>query len=111
MKIDYNVIMSEYFKVLLWAGVLPFILSFWPPLHFYRQIRALFFSIFLIIFIFGSWDVFATFRGHWYFDKVWQIRFFKLPIEEWLFFVVIPFCCIFTWEALNYILRQLKKTK
>jgi hypothetical protein len=26
---------------------------------------------------------------------------FNLPLEEVLFFVVIPFCCIFSWKALH----------
>jgi hypothetical protein len=25
-----------------------------------------------------------------------------------LFFVVIPFCCIFTWEAIKYIKEELR---
>ncbi len=67
-------------------------------------------SIGLIVVIFGAWDVFATYRGHWHFnpDGVWSPKIINLPIEEVLFFVVIPFCCIFTWEAINYIKDRMK---
>ena len=101
--------MSAYMSVLVWAGILPLLLSFWPPLKFWRKGRALFLSIGLIVGIFGAWDVFATLRGHWYFSPrgCWDFRIINLPLEEVLFFVVIPFCCIFTWEAVNYIKQKL----
>ncbi|MDD5108182.1 MAG: lycopene cyclase domain-containing protein [Candidatus Omnitrophica bacterium] len=97
--------MSEYMVVLILSIVVPFLLSFWPGLKFYRNIRSLFISVFLIVIIFGSWDIFATYRGHWYFNPrgVWGFRVINLPLEEVLFFVVIPFCCIFTWEAIKYL--------
>lgn len=96
--------------VLFISGLVPFILSFWPPLKLYRNISALFLSLLLIVIIFGAWDVFATYRGHWYFNPegVWNFRIINLPLEEVLFFVVIPFCCIFTWEAIKYLSGRLK---
>jgi lycopene cyclase domain-containing protein len=100
--------MSKYALVLFWAGIVPFILSLWPGLRFYRSPRALLFSIGLIVFFFGIWDVFAVWRGHWFFDKhsVWNYRVINLPLEEVLFFVVVPFCCIFTWEAMKFIAKK-----
>lgn len=94
--------------LLIISGVLPFILSFWPPLKFYRHWRALILSILLIIVIFGGWDIFAAWRGHWKFDPagVGRLRLINLPLEEVLFFVVIPFCCIFTWEVLGHLKRK-----
>ena len=91
--------------VLLLSGILPFIFSFWPPLRFWSHWRALACSIGIIFAIYGSWDVFAAWRGHWYFNPegVWGFRLAGLPLEEVLFFIVIPFCAIFTWEAINYL--------
>ena len=102
--------MSSYATVLILSAAVPFILSFWPPLKFYRNIRSLFISISVIVIIFGGWDVFATYRGHWSFNPegVGKIRIMNLPLEEVLFFVVIPFCCIFTWEALKFIKDKIK---
>lgn len=102
--------MSQYMWLLLVSAAVPFVLSFYPPLKFYSFIRPLIYSIALIVIIFGSWDVFATFRGHWSFnpDGVWDLRIINLPLEEWLFFVVIPFCCLFTWEALKFLKAKLK---
>jgi lycopene cyclase domain-containing protein len=90
--------------VLVLSGIVPLVASFYPPLKFYKNTLALFLSIIMIVVIFGTWDVYATYRGHWHFDpaSVWKVRIINLPVEEVLFFVVIPFCSIFTWEVLNY---------
>lgn len=85
------------------SGTVPLILSFYPPLGFWRHLRALLLSLGGIVLIFGSWDVFATWRGHWSFSAENPPVILNLPLEEVLFFVVIPFCCLFTWEAINFI--------
>jgi len=91
--------------VLVLSLAVPLLISVWPPLKFYKSPRALLYSIGAVVVIYGLWDVFATWRGHWHFDPsgVWGIQIINLPLEEWLFFVVIPFCCLFTWEAIKYI--------
>jgi lycopene cyclase domain-containing protein len=103
--VSYNEAMSEYLMVLTVSLAVPLILSFYPPLRFYRNLRALIASIILIVVIFGLWDILATFRGHWQFNpaSVYSLKIANLPLEEVLFFVVIPFCCIFTWEAIGYL--------
>lgn len=100
--------MSKYGLLLLISIAAPFVLSFWPGLKFYRHLKALVASIAFIVLIFGSWDVFAAWRGHWSFapGAVCGIRVLGLPLEELLFFVVVPFCCIFTWEALEFLRRR-----
>ena len=102
--------MTKYMYALIISGIIPLLLSFWPGLNFYRNLKRLFYTIALIVIIFGLWDVFAVLRGHWSFDPtgVWPFRIINLPLEEWLFFIIIPFCCIFTWEALKYIKERVK---
>ncbi len=105
--------MSAYFLVLLFSLCLPLFLSFYPPLKFYQKTPKLLFSILLTVFLFGLWDVIATARGHWWFepDKICGIHFINLPLEEWLFFIVIPFCCLFTWETIKYFKKVLYNQK
>lgn len=102
--------MSPYITVLILSGSVPFFLSFWPQLKFYRNLSSLICSISLILIIFGTWDVVAVYRGHWSFnpEDVWALRIINLPLEEVLFFVVIPFCCIFTWEVIKYMKARFK---
>jgi lycopene cyclase domain-containing protein len=96
--------MSEYLRILILAGIVPLALSFWPSLRFYHSLKALLFSIASIVCIFGAWDVFAVVRGHWHFNPqaILGLYIFNLPLEEVLFFVVIPFCCIFSWEVVKF---------
>lgn len=97
--------MSEYFMVLLIAGIVPVIASFIPSFHIYRRWRSLLLTFLGVLLIFGIWDVVAVARGHWYFNpsKVWTARFYGLPIEEIIFFIAVPFYCIVAWETLRYI--------
>jgi lycopene cyclase domain-containing protein len=91
--------------LLLLSVFFPFLFSFYPPLKFWRNLKPLIFTLTILVAVFGGWDVFAAWRGHWSFDSrgVNGLKIINLPVEEWLFFVVIPFCCIFTWEALKFI--------
>ncbi|UCC94610.1 MAG: lycopene cyclase domain-containing protein [Candidatus Omnitrophota bacterium] len=101
--------MSQYLILLITSASIPFVASFWPALGFWRHWRALVGSIGCIVGIFGMWDIFATYRGHWWFSSegVYPLRIINLPLEEVLFFIAIPFCCIFTWEAVQYIKKRL----
>ena len=47
------------------------------------------------------WDVLVT-DSHWWFNKAYTLdfRLLGLPIEEWLFFITVPFGCLLVWETL-----------
>ncbi len=44
------------------------------------------------------WDIRVT-GTHWWFNVnyVTGITLFGLPVEEWLFFLAVPFACLFIW--------------
>jgi lycopene cyclase domain-containing protein len=96
--------------VLLLAGIFPLLISFYPPLRFWRNFKALSLTLAILTAVFGAWDVFAVWRGHWDFSprNIYGFKIINLPVEEWLFFLVIPFCCIFTWEVLRFIKARYK---
>ena len=50
-----------------------------------------------------AWDIYAISRHQWSFDRRYLIglRVAGLPIEEALFFVVIPVCAVLTLEAVH----------
>jgi lycopene cyclase domain-containing protein len=101
---------SEYFLVLLATIFFPFILSWDKRFPIWNHKKELFTTILCVAIPFWIWDVIVTERGHWSFNPlhVVGISFFGLPIEEWLFFVVIAFVSIFTWEAISELLRRKK---
>ncbi len=49
------------------------------------------------------WDALVTGR-HWWFNHQYtlDVRLFGLPIAEWLFFITVPFACLFIWEIIIY---------
>ena len=98
----------EYFLVLVITIAGPLVLSFSPELGFYRSPRRLFLAIALPLPVFLLWDVVATSRGHWSFnpDYITGWMLFNLPVEEVLFFIVVPFCALFTWESVKWYLRR-----
>lgn len=99
---------TEYFIVLALSAAAPFILSFSKKMDFYKHPSRLVLSILLPFILFTIWDIFVTARGHWSFNPLYTVGFkiFGLPIEEILFFIVIPFCGLFTWESVKYFTRQ-----
>jgi lycopene cyclase domain-containing protein len=57
----------------------------------------------LVAIPFLIWDILFTKNGIWGFNPeyVLGLYLFNLPIEEVLFFVCIPFSCVFTYHCLN----------
>ena len=96
----------NYLYLILNLGSLfiPFIFSFHPKLKFYNLWKPLFLSIIITMCIFIPWDIIFTNNGIWGFNAAYflEYRFFNLPIEEWLFFICIPYACVFTHYSLLY---------
>lgn len=86
-----------------------FLLSFDRRVHYYTSWRKLFPAIFGVAGVFILWDAAFT---HW---KVWGFneayfsgwKLWGLPWEEWLFFISVPFACLFIYKCINaYIARD-----
>ena len=99
---------TEYLLVLAAMLIIPLVASFHRKLQFYRHWRALIGSITCTTAIFGLWDIVAAQRGHWWFNEeyVLSIALFGLPVEEWLFFIVLGFVSVFTFEAVSLLVRR-----
>ncbi|WP_298550671.1 lycopene cyclase domain-containing protein [uncultured Algibacter sp.] len=102
-----------YLLLNLGSLVVPFIFSFHPKLKFYKLWKPLFIGIVISMSIFIPWDIIFTKQGVWGFndDYFLGIKLFSLPIEEWLFFICIPYACVFTHYALLYYFPSLTLSK
>jgi lycopene beta-cyclase len=95
---------TEYFIVLGLSLFGPLLVSFSRQLRFYRFPKRLLVAIAVPMPVFLAWDAWATARGHWNFnpDHVTGVMLGNLPLEEVLFFVVVPFCALLTWEVVKH---------
>ncbi|HEU5267370.1 MAG TPA: lycopene cyclase domain-containing protein [Jatrophihabitans sp.] len=61
-------------------------------------------SVLPVAVVFAVWDAFAIRAGWWRYDPAWLVGLTlpgRLPVEEVLFFLVIPTCAILTLEAVR----------
>jgi lycopene cyclase domain-containing protein len=102
--------MSLYLYINIAIILFPLLFTFEKRIKYYTKIKNLIGSILIIGSLFIAWDVFATFRGHWSFNPnyVLETKFLGLPIEEILFFITVPFSCIFAYEGIKYYLKDSK---
>lgn len=88
-----------YFFILLCSVIICFIASFDKRIQFYKYFGAFIKAAIVVAVPFIAWDVWFTAHGVWWFNYNYTIGLplAGLPIEEWLFFICIPFPCIFTY--------------
>jgi lycopene cyclase domain-containing protein len=70
----------------------------------YRRWRRLLCVLGCVLVPFVAWDIWAISRHQWAYDPRQTIGWLlpgRLPVEELLFFLVIPICAILTYEAVR----------
>ena len=97
-----------YLAVNFLTVIFPLLFSFYPKANFSRKWKYLWISTLVPGIIFVAWDILFTRLGIWGFNSSYLSGVYigNLPIEEILFFICIPYACVFTYEALNYLVRK-----
>lgn len=92
-----------YLLINFFTVIICFIFSFDKRIRFHQQFGAFLKSAIIVGIPFILWDIWFTNHGVWWFNYDYTIGFsiFGLPIEEWLFFLCIPFSCVFTYYCLR----------
>ncbi|KYK32900.1 MAG: hypothetical protein AYK22_06865 [Thermoplasmatales archaeon SG8-52-3] len=88
----------------------PLLFTFKWKFKYYKFFKPLAASIFIVGLSYILWDILVTARGDWWFEEKFLIgiEIFGLPIEEILFFIIVPFACIFIYENLVYFIKDKK---
>ncbi|AZQ59803.1 lycopene cyclase domain-containing protein [Maribacter sp. MJ134] len=96
--------MSLYLIILLISLAGPLALSFEKNLRLYRRWKYLIPAILITLLIFVVWDIIFTHLGYWFFNPIYNSGIYinKLPLEEYLFFIVIPYACAFSFYAIRF---------
>lgn len=97
-----------YLLINISSFIVPFIFSFHPALQFYKQWKYAWTAILAAATFFICWDIYFTYLGVWGFnpDYILGIYFFNLPLEELLFFICIPYSCLFTYHCFAILLKH-----
>ena len=94
-------------NIYLWLDIFvilfPFVLSFDNKVAFYKNWIFLFPAIAVVSSFFIIWDILFTKNGVWGFnnDYLTGLYFYNLPLEEVLFFIFVPYACVFIYECLR----------
>lgn len=92
-----------YALILFFTVIICFVASFDKRLLFNRHFGAFIKAAIIVAIPFIIWDVWFTAKGVWWFNTNYTLGVIisGLPLEEWLFFICIPFSCVFTYYCLD----------
>lgn len=93
----------DYLAVL--AGCIAVTLPLELVLHarVYARWRRLLLTLCPVLVVFVTWDVLAIRAHDWSFRRLTGVKIGDLPVEELMFFVVVPVCALLTFEAIRQV--------
>lgn len=101
---------AEYLLLLALCLLVTLPLEFIFTARVYRRPRALLWALVPVIIIYSIWDLIGIARGNWSYVES-RISGLVLPghmpIEELLFFAVIPLCGLLTFESVRRVLAAI----
>ena len=95
-----------YLLIDLLSLLVPFVFSFHPKIQLYKHWNALLPAILITAVFYLLWDSLFVHLGVWGFDHTYVVGVYlgNLPIEEVLFFICIPYSCVFTFDCLTRVI-------
>jgi len=102
---------DRYQYLLLMAGcvILTLPLELVLGARVWRRPRRLVRAILPAVVIFAAWDAAAIAHHHWSYSRHYTTGWLlagRLPVEELVFFVVVPICALLTFEVVRRLVRR-----
>ncbi len=103
LKFSYIAVLVFIFLGTVWLEII-------LKARVYQKLKRLILTIIPVVILMVIWDYYAIVNNHWFFDPekttgITLIGF--LPIEELLFFIIVPIAALLSFEAV----RSIKKEK
>jgi lycopene beta-cyclase len=102
----------QYLLLMACCLLITLLLEFVLSARVYRRAARLALAIIPVVIIFWVWDIVGILRDHWSystrFTTGWKL-IFGMPVEELVFFVVVPICGLLTYEAVGHVLTLLRR--
>ena len=98
-----------YFAMLVFTIFGSFWLEIFIKVKVLKRIKLALKKIAPVALLFLIWDAYAIKSGHWHFDTKQIVGIYgpgKIPIEEYLFFLIVPIAAIMTIEAVVKVRKQ-----
>ena len=97
-----------YLLINIFSIIVPLLFSANTRLNFMSKWKPLWSALFIVMIPFIAWDVYFTNIGVWGFntDHLIGVNILNLPIEEWLFFLCIPYASIFTYHCFGVLIKK-----
>jgi lycopene cyclase domain-containing protein len=108
---SYRVLKFGYMAMLTFTVIGSFWLEIVLKIGVLKRIKRVLLSILPVAIFFLAWDAYAIDRGHWYFDQDQILGIFgpfDIPLEEFLFFTVVPLAAIMTIEGVRTVKKHWK---
>ena len=102
----------SYMAMLGFVVVASFWLEFAFRLRVLRDPRRLLISIALASPLFIAWDAYAIANDHWFFSAEQTLGIYGplgIPLEEYLFFIIVPIAGLLTLEGVSNFLPTVKR--
>ena len=82
----------------------PLFMSWDKRINYQKKWKYFFRALPIMMVVMIIWDIAFTRIGVWGFNENYTLGWYVvgLPIEEWMFFVVVPFSCVFIYEVVVY---------
>ncbi len=97
MNKQYSYLLINFLTI-----IFPILLSFDKKVAFVKKWKFIWPGLFITGLLYLVWDYIFTFNKVWSFNEnyIAGFKIFQLPLEEILFFITVPFSCIFIYECL-----------
>ncbi len=100
----------QYLALMAGCLVITLPLEFVFGARIYRRFRGLVYALIPVVIVFSIWDIAGILRDHWSYNPrfVTGVQLILgMPLEELVFFIVVPICGLLTYEAVGRVLALL----